>query len=75
VAKTREVYILTGQTLEAVKTQLNGLLARLADRVDKLEGLRGELETQSGTFDGDITADGSDVLVNDEDGQRIHSME
>jgi len=74
VARTREVYIVTGGDLEAIKRQLNGYLTRLADRMDKLEGLRGELETESGTFDGDITAN-ADVLVNDDNGNLIHSME
>lgn len=74
MARTREVYIVTGGDLEAIKRQLNGYLTRLADRMDKLEGLRGELETESGTFDGDITAN-ADVLVNDDNGNLIHSME
>jgi len=74
VARTREVYIVTGGDLEAIKRQLNGYLTRLADRMDKLEGLRGELETESGTFDGDVTAN-ADVLVNDDNGNLIHSME
>ena len=74
MARTREVYIVTGGDLEAIKRQLNGYLTRLADRMDKLEGLRGELETESGTFDGDVTAN-ADVLVNDDNGNLIHSME
>jgi len=73
VARTREVYIVTGGDLEAIKRQLNGYLTRLADRMDKLEGLRGELETESGTFGGDITAN-ADVIVNDENGDLIHSL-
>ncbi len=72
--KTREVYIVTGASLEAVKTQLNGFLSRLADRVDKLEGLRGELETESGYFSGDVTVEDSDVRVLDENGNLIHSL-
>lgn len=73
MARTREVYIVTGGDLEAIKRQLNGYLTRLADRMDKLEGLRGELETESGTFGGDITAN-ADVIVNDENGDLIHSL-
>lgn len=74
MANSREIYLITGNDLESIKRQLNGYLSRLADRVDKLEGLRGELETESGTFAGDITAN-ADVIVNDERGEKIHSME
>lgn len=73
MAETREVYLITGSDLESVKRQLNMFLARLADRIDKLEGLRGELETESGHFAGDVTVS-ADVIVNDDDGQEIHSF-
>lgn len=74
MAETREVYLITGNDLESVKRQLNGFLARLADRVDKLEGLRGELETESGTFGGDVTIHESAVLVKDENDTTLHSL-
>lgn len=74
MAKSREVYLITGNDLESIKRQLNTLLSRFVDRLDKLEGLRGELETESGTFGGDITAN-ADLVVNDDDGNVIHALE
>jgi hypothetical protein len=72
--RSREVYLITGTTVDAVKTQLNTFLSRLSDRIDKIEGLRGELETQSGTFSGPVTSEDS-VRVNDPDGNLVHSLE
>lgn len=70
--KAREFYLVTGNTVQEIKTQLNGFLSRLADRVDKIEGLRGELETESGTFQGDVTAPA--VAVTDDSDTEIHSL-
>ena len=72
---TRESYQVTGNTIEAVKTSLNRHLSRVADRLDKLEGLRGNLETQSGTFSGDVSVEDSDINVKDKDGITVHSMQ
>ena len=74
MAVTKENYQVTATDLNGMVLRLNSILSRLSDRLDKLEGLRGELETASGTFTGDVTTDGS-VLVNDSDDNRIHSME
>lgn len=75
MAKSREVYILTGRDHESLKRELSVYLSRISDRMDKLEGLRGELETESGTFNGDVTVNEADVLVIDENGTKIHSLE
>lgn len=74
MAESREVYLITGNDLESVKRQLNSYLTRLADRIDKLEGLRGELETAAGTFAGDVTVNESAVLVKDENETVLHSL-
>lgn len=74
MATTRENYQISAIDLEGLVSRLNFILARIADRLDKVEGLRTELETQGGTFAGDINANG-DLFVNDEDSNRIHSME
>lgn len=39
--KTRDNYQITGSTLDDVKRSLNFLLQRMADRMDKVEGIRG----------------------------------
>lgn len=41
MSKTRDNYQLTGSTVEEVKRSLNFLLQRFADRMDKIEGIRG----------------------------------
>jgi hypothetical protein len=74
VARTKDSYQLSGNSIPEITNRLNFFLARISERLDRIEGLRGNLETQAGTFDGDITAN-SDVLVNDEDGALIHSLE
>lgn len=70
---TKETYQVTGTDLNGVLLRINSVMARIADRLDKLEGFRGELETASGTFTGDITTTG--VIVNDDDDRKLHSME
>jgi len=45
---TRDQYRITGLDLEAVKNDLNFALTRIADRLDKLEGIRGKTK-----FDGE----------------------
>ena len=76
---TKENYQVMATDLQGLVLRLNSILSRLSDRLDKLEGLRTELETKSGTFDGDITAKNitakGSVLVNDSNEDRIHSMD
>lgn len=72
---TKETYQVAAQTLPEALARLNFIFARLADRLDKIEGLRGELETEGATFGSDIAVENAAVLVNDEDGKVIHSLE
>lgn len=62
---TRENYMLTASTLPELVTQLNFFLQRFADRLDKLEGIRGGA---------DITTS-SNIVVTDSDDETIHSLE
>ena len=77
MTQSRDNYQVMGQELPDVVNRINFILARIADRLDKLEGIRGELETASGTFSGAVTATevSADLLVKDDDGITIHSME
>lgn len=47
MAKTRDNYQVTGQTVEEVKRSLNFLLQRIGDRMDKIEGIRGTSSIES----------------------------
>ena len=69
---TKENYQITATDLNGLLLRLNSIFSRVADRLDKLEGLRGELETASGTFSGDVETKG--VVVKDSDGNLIHSI-
>lgn len=62
---TRDSYLLTASTLPELVTQLNFYLARIADRLDKLEGIRGSTDI----------ATGGDVTVTDDSDEVIHSLE
>lgn len=62
--KTRD----NSQIIEGDWSGLNFLLQRIADRLDKLEGLRDTLETEGGgAFKGRIT-------VTDDNDTEIHSL-
>ncbi len=71
---SRENYQIQANDLQGMLLRLNSVLARISDRLDKIEGLRDELETAGATFTGDITTDGN-VIVNEEDAAIIHSRE
>ena len=47
MARTRDSYLVTGSTPEEIKRNVNFLLQRLADRIDKLEGIRGTSSIES----------------------------
>ncbi len=70
---TKENYQINATEMNGLTLRLNSVLARIADRLDKLEGFRGELETASGTFNGTVTSKA--ISVNDSNNQQIHSME
>jgi len=47
MARTKDNYQITGRTVEELVRNLNFLLQRLADRMDKLEGIRGTSSIES----------------------------
>ena len=53
--------------------RINSILSRISDRLDKLEGFRGELETASGTFTGKVKA--PILAVEDSNNTTIQKME
>lgn len=63
---TKENLQVNATDLPGLIYQLNFLLQRIADRLDKLEGIRG-------TPDSLVTS--GDISVLDEDDAQIHSME
>jgi len=67
---TQRAYIVSGNTLEEIKQSLNFHLQDIADRLDKLEAIRGIPTLVS---DG-LTVTGTHSHL-DADGETIHSME
>ena len=61
--KTKSSYQVPGGSAE-----LNFILARIADRLDKLEGIRGEAEIEG-------TLSSGAIEISDEDDTVIHSLE
>lgn len=47
MAKSRDSYRVTGQTAPELSRELNFLLQRVADRMDKMEGIRGDATIES----------------------------
>jgi len=72
MAISKENYQVTTTDPQGMLLRINSIFSSIADRLDKLEGLRGELETASGTFSGDIETKG--VVVKDSEGTLIHSI-
>jgi hypothetical protein len=72
MAKSKDALIVTSSIDPGLADQINFSFQRLLDRIDKLEGLRGELETASGTFTGPVVA--KDISVSKDD-TKLHSME
>lgn len=66
-------YQVTTTDPQGMLLRLNSVLSSISDRLDKLEGFRGELETASGTFTGDV--DGKTLKVTDSNNTKIQSME
>ncbi len=73
MAISKESYQVTTTDPQGMLIRLNSIFSRISERIDKLEGLRGELETASGTFSGDI--DGKSLNVTDSNDTKIQSME
>ncbi len=70
---TKENYQINATEMNGLTLRLNSILARISDRLDKIEGFRGELETASGTFTGPITT--TKVSVTDSEGTQVQAME
>lgn len=68
MSKSRDAYRIVGDDIPGLVSRLNFVLAQISARLDKLEGIRGELETAGG-----ITAEG-EIAVNDSGQTKIHSM-
>ena len=66
-------YQVTTTDPQGMLLRLNSVLSSISDRLDKLEGFRGELETASGKFTGDV--DGKTLKVTDSNNTKIQSME
>lgn len=71
MAKTRDSYQLSAFTQEAI----NFVFARLTDRLDKLEGIRGTSDLTVGGLTGTTLTVNGNVYVYDADGELVHSME
>ena len=75
MAKSRDSVLVTGSSLEEILSNLNFILQRFNDRLDALEGLRGNFATESdSSVTGNLTVTG-DTRVHDDDGNLIHSMQ
>ena len=73
MAISKENYQVTTTDPQGMLLRINSILSSISDRLDKLEGFRGELETASGTFTGDVDAD--KLSVTDSNSTKIHLME
>ena len=75
MAKFSTNVFLAANSIEQLKTELQFVLQQFADRIDKLEGIRGTPEIKGkAAFTADIDIK-SDMFVKDSDGNIIHSME
>ena len=72
--RTKDTYVLTGDTVADLKRELNSILSRIADRMDKQEGIRGTAEVEGEMSLEDVSV-GGDITVLDDEGEQIHSME
>jgi len=76
MAKSRFAIHLSANTVDQLRNELIFVLQQMADRIDKMEGIRGKpVFEDEATFSGDIVADSTDVIVKDSNGYKIHSME
>ncbi len=71
--KSRDVNQISATSLEDLQNQLNFILQRFSDRLDKLEGIRDSFATESGGSFGEAVAAPS-FEVADEDSETIHAM-
>ena len=73
MAISKENYQITTTDPQGMLSRINSIFSSISDRLDKLEGFRGELETASGTFTGDV--DGKTLKVTDSNNTKIQAME
>jgi hypothetical protein len=69
VTKTRDSYLLSARSVPELVRELNFTFQRIADRLDKIEGIRG-----SASIDNDLSLQGGPLYVYDTDGNLIHSI-
>lgn len=73
MAKSRDSNTVTANSLPELVSQLNFVLQRLSDRLDKLEGIRDSFDSSSdGSFEGSLTAQA--VEISDDNGTALHSL-
>ena len=73
MAKSRDANYVAAQDIPGLIQQLNFILPRLSDRLDKLEGIRDEFESdQGGTFAGPVAA--TSMTIADDNETTIHSL-
>ena len=70
MTKTRDSYLLSARTVPELVRELNFTFQRIADRLDKIEGIRG-----SASIENDLSLQGGPLYVYDADGNLIHSTE
>jgi hypothetical protein len=74
--QAREIYNISNpQSLDDITRQLNSILIRITDRLDRIEGLRGTPTNYSGStnYPGGTTS-GQAVTVRDSGGVKIHEL-
>jgi hypothetical protein len=62
--------LISAQTAPDLARELNFVFQRIADRLDKIEGIRGD-----SAIDGSVSVSGGPLYVYDADGNLIHSTE
>lgn len=73
MARSRDANYIAATSLEDFQGQLNFILQRLNDRLDKLEGIRDDFESdQGGTFAGPVTA--TAMTISDDNETTIHAL-
>ena len=69
MTKTRDSYLLSARTVPELVRELNFTFQRIADRLDKIEGIRG-----SASIENDLSITQGPLSVYDADNNLIHSF-
>jgi hypothetical protein len=69
--KSRDSSLISAADVPELVNQLNFILQRFADRLDKIEGIRDSFESADATFDGPVEA--TSLLVKDGT-ETLHSL-